>query len=379
MLAKPPDPIAGARAEAERLSADPQQFLRGPLERLLLDAPFVDRASLLEGLQAFHAERMARIPSATTYPEAQPWVDAVIATDRELQRLTGLSDADLALYRSLHDYVTYRGFALARPLQIERCRVAYFPETDRGAVHIKNVDDPLTFWSPRPALPATQPRRPAGEFLVDDGVGSGLHLDDEPAEIFPLPGRTMLHMCRSTADALEFGRRYMPFWGGLNCVLRDHTGHAVAVEKSSRNFLETFGPGRSGAVHVSGNVARDPASPQGAYVRAKRRQYLDRFSLPDDGPDASYWANCDRAEAMLAELTDSPGPIRLADIITLFTTPWPDGLRKVALKPHAGFQGAPEYTLVTHISLIDEGGAMRWQVDAAGRAPAEPEITVAAD
>src|SRR5437870_196646 len=93
-----PDAIAVARAEAAVIKSDPNQFLDGPVERALADAPFIDKDSLLEGLEAFHKERMEKIPSATEYPEAAPWVEYVIARDKELQELTGITNLQMAAF-----------------------------------------------------------------------------------------------------------------------------------------------------------------------------------------------------------------------------------------------------------------------------------------
>ena len=109
-----PNPKVTAQAEAARINANPAAIEWG-LGRVLDDAPFIDREALLIGLEAFHVERMAKIPSATTYPEAQPWVDYMLAVDKELQALTGITTLQMAMFRSLGPYVTFRGYAVAKP------------------------------------------------------------------------------------------------------------------------------------------------------------------------------------------------------------------------------------------------------------------------
>ena len=101
-----PDPIETARKEASRINADREAALVAPVERVLADAPFLDRGALLSGLDAFHQERMRRVPSAAKYPESAPWVEFVLAVDREVQALAGLSDAQMAQFRSLHHYLS---------------------------------------------------------------------------------------------------------------------------------------------------------------------------------------------------------------------------------------------------------------------------------
>jgi len=365
-----PDPAAVARREADRIAAEPERFLQWPVERALSDCPFVDAESLLAGLEQFHKERMQRIPSAVKYPESPPWVDHVLAVDRELQALTGMSDRQMAQYRSLGVYLTFLGYVQARPKTREKCRVLYLPETDRGQLHAKNVDDPITFWKPDPA-PGRNSKPMQG--LIWDGVGCGLHIDDEPEEIFPLPIPQMCSaLCGDVPSAVDFLTRYRPFWGGQNIVLHDEQKRNVAIEKGSYNFIDVFGPDASGGSHCSGMVFRDAGSPHGRYAWEKRRQYLRMFAESEDGPDMVYWKASERAEQMLAELANKPRPT-VDEVIALFTTPWPDGLNKDGAKFHPD-QRVIEYTLITRVVLMDEGKVYLWQRDEQGNYPSEPQV-----
>jgi len=110
-----PDPIATAQAEAARITANPEFCLEWGIDRVLAECPFIERESLLAGLEAFHVERMRKIPPHTTYPEAQSWVGYVLTVDRELQALSGISTRQMAVYRSLNHYLTFRGYALDIP------------------------------------------------------------------------------------------------------------------------------------------------------------------------------------------------------------------------------------------------------------------------
>jgi hypothetical protein len=293
--------------------------------------------------------------------------------DGELQQLLGISDREMALHRSLGDFLTFRGYAAAKPKTVEKCRVAYLPESDHGQIHVKNVDDPATFWKAGEPKPESLP---CSEQLVEDGTGSGLHIDDEPEEIFPLNVRQMRPFyADDVPGAIQFYTRYKLFWGGGNVVLQDRQKRSAAIEKCSRNFIEVFQPGPDGQSHCSGMVCRDPNSPQGRYQRAKRLQYRKAFGLPDDGPDQTFWDACDRAERMLADgLQRLSRPPRLDHVLRMFLTPWPEGLNKSGAKLHPQ-QSEREYTLVTRCSLIDERKYLRWQRDPATlKMPAEPEV-----
>jgi hypothetical protein len=246
----------------------------------------------------------------------------------------------------------------------------YLPETDRGQLHIKNVDDPAIEWKPDPT-----PAKVWQEELVMDGVGSGLHIDDEPDEIFPLPVQQMVRThCNDVPGAVDFFTRYSKFWSGGNLLIRDRKKRSAAIEKSSRNFIEVFPPDSTGGSHVSGMVCRDPQSPQGRYVAAKRRQFLERFRQPTDCLETAFWTACDKAETKLAETLNKPGRRTVAEMLTLFTTPWPDGLNKPGLPYHPKQTSNFEYTLVTLAYLVDERKILRWQRDAACKYPSQPEV-----
>ena len=370
MSLKLPDPKSAAQTEAKQIKNDPKRWVTGPVERIMADAPFVDRESLLAGLETFYRERLEKIPAHAKYPEAKPWVEHILAVDQELQAVTGMSTREMAIYRCLNPYLSFRGYLNAQPRLPEKCRVVYLPETDRGALHIKNIDDPITFWKPDPK---PVENLPAGDKLVWDGVGSGLHLDDEPDEIFPLPVPGMCQAyCNEVPAAVEFLTRYSQFWGGQNIVLYDRQKRSVAIEKCSHNFIEVFGPDPSGGSHVSGMACRDPQSPLGKYQAAKRRRYLELFNQPEDGPDMAYWQGCTRAEKVLGDLMQKRG-LTVDEVLALFTTPWPQGLNKDGARFHPD-QGYMQYTLVTNAVLPDERTAYRWQRSAAGKYPANPEI-----
>ncbi|MHB0938714.1 MAG: hypothetical protein ACYC6A_20145 [Armatimonadota bacterium] len=365
-----PNPLDVAREEAAVVKRYQTMIFDGLAERVLQDCPFVDAETLLSGLEAFHRERMARVPSSATYPEAPPWVEHVLAVDRELQALTGMTDRQMALYRSLWDYLTFRGYARAKPAMTERCRIIYLPDTDQGEFHIKNVDDPITFYQPD-TEPPTHAKPVTG--LMWDGVGSGLHIDDEPEEIFPLPYyRMCMTYCDDVPGAVQFLTRYSPFWGGGNVVLYDAQQRNVAIEKCSRNFIEVFQPGANGGSHCSGLACRDPQSPQGQYQAKKQLEYLIRFNQPLDGTDMTYWKACNLAEEMLGNLMKKPKPT-VAEILELFLTPWPKGLNKPGTKVHPG-QSVGEYTLVTRVHFYSKGICHRYQRDAFGNYPCAPEV-----
>jgi hypothetical protein len=93
-------------------------------------------------------------------------------------------------------------------------------------------------------------------------------------------------------------------------------------------------------------------------------------------PDNAFWANCDRAEKMLADMMDREDPVSADELIELFITPWPKGLNKDGAALHPNQTAAPEYTLITVIALLDEKRYMRYQRDMDGIYPESREVRV---
>jgi hypothetical protein len=354
-----PDPAVAAAAEVKHMQIDHEYHPDRALERVMADAKKVDEASLVHGLAEFHKERMAKVPSATKYPEAGPWIAYQQNFERELQRQAGFTDTQIAMKLSLSDFLRWRGFIQARVQTVERCRAAYIPQSDVGQIHIKNLDDPITYWKKRD-MPKSLPQ--ADSKLATDGVGNGLHIDDEPEEIFPLPARNMWrHYCDDIDGAVEFLTRYSQFWCGGNFLIHDWKGNSVAIEKASSNFIEVFRPGPDGRSHISGMTCRDPNSPQGKYQREKRLEYIKRFDMGEDCSDMRFWATCAKFEAKLSVGLDAMGETaKWEDVVKLFVNEWPDGLNKAGLRIHPD-QGLIGYTLMVSATLYDKKQHIAWQ------------------
>jgi hypothetical protein len=360
------DPLREARQAAARINANRACL---SLDGLLAETPWVPRRDLEAALVAYHQDAMGRIPSALRYPEAQPFVEQVLQYEKELRRLATLDDLGVATVMSMPNFLLFRGrrqFGRQRPApQVERCRILLHVETDRGPFMIKNVDDPATNWKPAPPLP---PRMPQSEYWweqvewVADGTGSGLHLEDEPEELFPLPAFAMAsEHAHDTPGVVDFFRRYSPFAGGFNLLVYDRQLRMAAIEKTSHNHCEVFPPEADRWAHISGMVCRDPASPQGRYQTACREEYLRLYRLPVDGPDAKFWEFCDKGERRLVEGVRQLGARpKVKDLIEHFRTPYPGGLCKGGYRFHKD-QAVTEYTLWTYAHLIAERKYLRWQ------------------
>jgi len=369
-----PDPAELARKQATDVLANRDLYLKVPVDRVIADSPQVKANALLDGIEEFHRERMHRIPSDAKYPEAKPWVENALVYDHELQKAAQLTYRELAIVQSFHLFVALRGFRQARRQHgDERCRGAYLADSDHGPMTIGNVDDPITHWKPATGHPEVMP----GSLRLNViGVGNGLHIDDEPEELFPLPVLEMMsHFADTAAAGVEFLTRYCQFWGRCNCALFDNRGGSAAIEKCSFKYIDVFHPNSHGHSHVSGMTCRDPNTRQGKHQQAKRSEYLKLFNIPDDCADNAFWAACRKFEAKLASFLDALGPRPKADdVIRMFITPWPEGLNKTGLVLHPK-QGLVGYTLQTHVSFIREKKYLRWQRSRDGKTYSkEPEV-----
>jgi hypothetical protein len=370
------DPYARAKAKADTINQDREVHLDWAVQRVLLDAPHMDKQSLLQGLDAFHAQRMETIPSHQKYPEAAPWVQLMLTYEKELKKQADLTSTQVAQIMSMGDYLRFRAFKQGvKPAasSVEKCRVAFVPDTDRGVMHIKNVDDPSRNWAPDPTPKAL----PFGDkTLAWDGTGSGLHIDDEPEEIFPLDVHAMLTAedINDVPGAVAFLTRYGKFWSRANCVLHDEKQRSVAIEKCTRNHMQVHYPGPDGRSWCSGMVCRDKNSDIAKYQAAKRNEYIERFNLPKDGPDVSFWNAADRLEVQLANLiTSQPKPASSQAIIDEFLKPYSKGgLNKDGTKSHPQ-QGHAPYTLNTRVMFLDQKVYLRWNRDKNMNRPDQPE------
>jgi hypothetical protein len=356
-----PDPLKSARALAEAIKARREEIVQSPVDRVIADSPDVDRRVVLEGVTRFHRERIGKTPSVAKYPEAAPWVEYHRVFEKELREKAGLDDTDVAVVLSLGLYMPFRGYRMCRPPVAgdEKCRVAYLPESDRGPIHIANGDDPITYWKPDRVRPAKLPQ--AGGLCID-GVGSGMHLDDEPDELYPLPVQLMAVTLglNDVPSATEFFTRYCPFWGGSNMLLHDDQKRSVAIEKCSYKHIEVFHPGSDGRSHISGMTCRDPKSRLGAFQAAKRQEYLTLYKRPADCIDIAFWGKCKELEDKLAQgLKAMPAMARAADVFALFTDTYPKGLNKPGLKLHPT-EGLVSYTLITRATLQREKKLLVW-------------------
>jgi len=314
--------------------------------------------TVVEKVRAFHKERLDAVPDLTKYPELVGYRDLLMEEQRGM-RDAGVDEDTLALSGTLNFWRDTKlqqetgkaHYAMALP---EKCRVLYVPETDRGAIHAKNVDDPLTYWKPRPTHAPGTPWPYANHPLVFDGVGSGLHIDEMPPEIFPV---NVLELCRehcgTVEEATEFHVRYNYFWASANRLIHDHKGNSVAMEKT-RCRIATRGPNEKGINFITGMGSLDPEL--SAYQKQQRQKYLDQQGWTwADSPDGCFFTSCENKWKNMARYVDelSLNPT-FDNVKTLMEQRDQSGPMCLTGEKCHPDQTAPGCTLVMDMYLMDE-------------------------
>jgi hypothetical protein len=262
--------------------------------------------TVVEKVRAFHRERLDAVPDLTVYPELRGYRDRLERAEAGM-RDAGVPDDLIAISKTLKFWrdtrllqETGRAY-FAMPLP-EKCRILYVPQSDRGALHLKNVDDPLTYWTPRPRH-GVNPPWPHTHPLIFDGVGSGLHIDEISPEIFPVEVQALCkEHCTTVEAATEFMVRYNYFWSSQNLLIHDHHGNSMAFEKT-RCRVATRQPNAQGINFISGMGALDPEI--SAHQKRQRQQYLDQQGWSwDDSPDGCFFTQCENKWKNMARYVD---------------------------------------------------------------------------
>lgn len=262
--------------------------------------------TLIAKATAFDRERLDSVPSLTKYPELRGYRERIDAEDRGM-RDAGVAQETIALSRSLDFYTRTRlyqetGRAYYFEPGTEECRILYMPESEVGPIHAKNVDGPLPEnATPMPPMPRGTPwfwNHP----IVLDGVGSGLHIDEVPPEIFPADIYVLCYgHCTTLSEAVELLTRYNYFWGHGNLLVHDFHGNSMAFEKTQCR-VATRGPNRNGMTFTSGMGALDPGIRE--HQRAMRQKYLDQIGDDWDGPEGCFWKMSDETYKNMARYVE---------------------------------------------------------------------------
>ena len=358
-------------------------FLAGPHPRLAMSkARGIARQlgwpleMLVEKVAAYDRERIDAMPDLIRYPELRGSRDQIEAGDRGM-RYAGVSNEMIALHRTLDFFLLTRlyeqtGRAYYAEPGVEECRVLYVPDSEVGPVHAKNVDGPLDGWEP--ILP-TPPGTPWfwNHPIVLDGVGSGLHIDEVPPEIFPVNIYDLCYdNCATLSEATELLTRYNYFWGHGNLLVRDNHGNSMAFEKTQCR-IATRGPNRHGMNFISGMGALDPGIRE--HQRRMRQKYLDQVGRDWDGSEGRFWRESDQTYANMAMYVERlPARPTLREINELMERHDPGGpLCYIGEKTHPQQPGC--WTVEMRVFLLDEYKLIRRQVR--DRRPAyldEPEV-----
>jgi len=266
---------------------------------------------LVSQVVAFHRERLDAVPDLTRYPELRGYRDRLQAQEDGM-RAGGVSDEMIALSKSFNFWrdtrlVEESGYvwsvsAIPHAATTEKCRVLYMADSDRGALRLKNVDDPLTYWQTQPPIRHCSPW-PEKHPLSFDGVGSGLFLDEAPQEIFPVNAHELCREhCTTLDEATEFMVRYNYFWEGQNLIIHDENGNSMAFEKT-RCRVAVRKPNAQGINFITGMGALDPEI--AAFQKSCRQRYLDQTGQGwDDSPEGLFFTLSENTWKNMARYVD---------------------------------------------------------------------------
>ena len=315
---------------------------------------------VIQRIVTFHRRRCDAVPDAGRYPEIHEEREILLERYRGMAE-GGMSAETIALAESTwfwRDYSlpaeerkSFYRLATEKKLR-ERCRIVYLPHSDKGPLHTKNVDDPLDTWKPQPPTkdPGPWPHSP----LFYDGVGSGLHLDDIPPEIFPVDGIAIASRRATTIEeATEFLSRYIYFWGGGNLLVHDEKGNSMAFDKASRCRLAMRKPLANGVNFINGMGAFDPGI--AAFIDGQRAQYLRETGQDDQSVEAAYWRLCKGVDRNMArymnELARKP---TLENLRAIMDKRDPDGPMCKSGVPCHPDQRPVEATLQQRLYFLDK-------------------------
>lgn len=318
--------------------------------------PGMAREEIGKILAKSNQDRLDAAPDFAKYPEARGIRELLVAAQRGLKDGAGLDDTQSAMTADglfyYHRFVT-SGKHKAR--HKANCSVVYFPTSDHGALISSNLDTDIH-------EPYTDPVWPQlNEHLLTGSVSSGVFLDEESPEIFPLPVYSIVaRYCRTTAEAVEIYTRYNNFWGPCNSLVVDRHHDVAMIEKTAcriavRRSTDGFG-------YVTAMTQEDPGLHK--FVNERRIASLTTRGLPNPCADTRYWASQDvrrhLMDRLMNEARKNPTVEKLRSIMQYREA---DG--KVAGNGDVLFPGdAPiEHTIRTQIFCVSEGRVEWWTRD----------------
>ena len=322
--------------------------------------------SLLDDLDAFVERSMRNLALVDRKPPLDGYARAFEATLAQSVNASGKSARVLlrSFFFPYWQIFHLRLYPRYAPMTLpEKCRTAYLPESDVGALAAANKDDPLKHFRPdRRPPPAKFENR-----VWYDGTGSGLHFDEEPAGFFPVDYGTMMDAVARTAcdvpDAVEMLEHLSPHWARANVLLIDREKRSARIDKCSFHRFAARVNTRPRAEHISGMVCFDPDYK--AYQRSLREAYLESVEGAWDGYEGAAFDANDLKDRVLDEglrkLEKYPTYDGLLNLLTSHGKP--GHLCKHGDPVQPGEPVPREYTLARMFWLIDQKECHRWQWD----------------
>jgi len=246
----------------------------------------------LQEMEAFHQQRLAAVPDLFRYPELRGMRELIDAEWRGTRDGAGLDDRLLASYYT--GYVYYSRCLHAGIPELG-CTYIYFPTSEYGPLLANNLDS-------SPAEKFGPPHWPAlNEHLLIGGVSSGIFMDEQSPEIFPVPVEKLVaRYCRTTDEAAEMMTRYNHFWGPGNKIVVDRNHRVAMIEKSACRIGVRFSP--DGFGFIASMTAEEPG--MHAYLNDRRTASLKARKLPEVCEDTLFWEDHDLRRQELTEMLD---------------------------------------------------------------------------
>lgn len=257
-------------------------------------------------------ERLAAEPDYTKFPETRGLIDRHLGEREGFREAAGCDETATAFHFSADWFWQKRlnSRYVARwdllTTGADGCTNIFIPEGVDGVTIGDNRDIPLPrdrfrfrdYWPSHLRLDGQEVS------WIQGSVSSGILLDEEPGDIFPLsPHELMPRECREDIKAIvEFMTRYADFWGPCKQLWVDRKLRAVGVEKSNRRLGILPADPKTGAVAITACSAITPEI-QPLRDRCFRRAAEIKGETLDQNLDWQYVHGGDQRQQRLTELT----------------------------------------------------------------------------
>ena len=326
-----------AGASAKKL---PQAMKEAFAQWRLLYATAADM-DFAEAVRALDRERLADVPSYTTFPELRGHIDLLRAEREGFRETSGLDETAVAFQFS-GDFLMRRRLETRHLARWDHylaatpgCTNVFIPGGAEGVTLSDNRDigllddmSELAAWRPEFLFKANKD----GVHWHQGGVSAAVLLDDEPRCSFPADPIQYQHLIPEEAFEdidvmMEFLTRYNEFWGPGNKILVDRKLNAVAAEKT--NCQVAFRkPTVNGAIAITACAYLDDKLSAHQLARAAKAAAIKKETV-EDNLACNYHLGSRQRYRRLVALTDAaakgkPTIWDALNVVADHAVPYPD-------------------------------------------------------